>query len=217
MRHRLATLLVFVTAVGCGGDANKDDCQRFLDKTRPIMADMAKQAGKPFDKEAEAKLLAECRGADFKGAPVKDCVLAAKDDAATRACFSMAIRKYADKSKATEAQLQLNKLSKNLKVAYVTNATYPVGKAAPTPATESCKGYEPDAAQWANDPIWSALDFQIDEKHLFRYAYESDGTKATVLATGDLDCDGTAVTYRLEMTSQDGAPVANIITPTLED
>jgi hypothetical protein len=104
---------------------------------------------------------------------------------------------YMKKSKQTEATLQLNKLEKNLKVAHMTNRSFPKGTAPLTPAKSCCEGPNhkcADAAAW-KQPIWQELDFEIDQPHLFRYAYESDGKTFMLRAVGDLDCDGTEITY----------------------
>jgi hypothetical protein len=65
----------------------------------------------------------------------------------------------------------------------------------------------------SKDPVWQALDFSIEEPHRFRYTYESDGKTATATAIGDLDCDGTAITYTLSATAPDGTPTVQITEP----
>lgn len=58
------------------------------------------------------------------------------------------------------------------------------------------------------------FDFQLDEPHRFRYAYESDGTRASVKAITDLDCDGIEVTWLLsaEIDAQ-GNVTTNLFAP----
>jgi hypothetical protein len=88
-----------------------------------------------------------------------------------------------------------------------------------TPAEPCCKGPDHKCApvpadQWAASDVWSKLDFEIGEATRFQYSYESDGKTVTATAVGDLDCDGTSVTYKLEMTAgTDGNPTMNIIDP----
>jgi hypothetical protein len=104
---------------------------------------------------------------------------------------------YTKKSKKTEASLQLNKLAKNLKVVYVTNGAFPKGTVPLSPAKSCCDGPNhkcDDATAWRH-PVWQELDFQIDEPHLFRYAYESNGKTFMLRAVGDLDCDGIEIAY----------------------
>jgi hypothetical protein len=118
----------------------------------------------------------------------------------------------AAKGKMTEAQLQLNKIGKSAKVAFVSDAAFPKGKAAMLPAKPCCPDKCPPAA-WASDPVWKALDFQIDEPNLFQYTYESDGQTFTATAVGDLDCDGVAITYTLAGKVTNGNPEVNLTEP----
>lgn len=109
---------------------------------------------------------------------------------------------YKAKSQATEAKLMLNRMSKNLKAHFVEHDAFPVGKAGLSPAAPCCKntgGKCPATSDWAKDPVWSALDFELVEPHRFQYSYQSDGKSVLATAVGDLDCDGTMITYKLEM------------------
>ena len=123
---------------------------------------------------------------------------------------------YMKKSKKTEASLQLNKIGKNSKVLYNTNAQFSQGTVTPKPTTFSagtvCKmAVETD---WASDTGWAALDFQIDEPNLFQYNYVPTSlTVAQATAVGDLDCDGTAITYTLDLTAPQGNAAATITEP----
>ncbi len=63
------------------------------------------------------------------------------------------------------------------------------------------------------NPTWQALDFEIDEPHLFRYGYHSDGKTVQAVAIGDLDCDGIDMTYHLELSAPNGNPSATITEP----
>ena len=128
---------------------------------------------------------------------------------------------YMKKSKKTEASLQLNKISKNAKAAYVTSSTYPANPASigPTPATNCCtqnfggnKKCAAAPADWAV-PGWQQLDFQIDEPHLFVYSYTSTGATFTATAVGDLDCDTASITYAAIGTSLSGNPATSITEP----
>lgn len=119
---------------------------------------------------------------------------------------------YMKKSKKTEASLQLNKIAKNDKVYFVTNANWVTvnGSAKPQSAT-NCK-YAVDTS-WASDSGWAALDFQIDEPNLFQYSYTGGTTSALANAVGDLDCDGTSITYGLFLTATNGNPAMSITEP----
>ena len=104
---------------------------------------------------------------------------------------------YVRKSKAVEAKIFLKRLTRWAKIAYEEREAFPVGTVGPTPATPCCthdKGVcPPDPALW-QDPVWRALDFQIDEPFRFQYSYTSDGKTFTVTATGDVQCDGKPTT-----------------------
>ena len=118
-----------------------------------------------------------------------------------------AFMEYMKKSKQSEASLRLNRLSKNLKIAYATNASFPKGDAPLTPSTPCCAGPNgrcvADPAAW-QQPVWQALDFEVDEPALFQYAYHSDGKTFEARAVGDLDCDGVAITYVLSGSAPNG-------------
>ncbi len=194
-----------------------DDCQTFWDKTAPTMS---KMAGAKLPPDAKDKFFKECRSGDkMKSDPVFKCVLGASGDAAVEACMTKSFDDYQSKSKKTEALMLLNKLGKNLKVLYATEAAFPAGKVGPLPAEPCCKGEGGKCAvvpadKWAADPVWSKLDFQIDDPARFQYSYESDGKTASATAVGDLDCDGKMITYKLEMSvDASGAAQMKVVEP----
>lgn len=121
---------------------------------------------------------------------------------------------YMKKSKTTEAALQLNKLGKNAKTFYITNAQFPKGMAPLTPSAPCCG--QPNnkcaPADWSAD-VWKALDFQIDRPTLFQYSYASDGDTFNATAVGDLDCDGIFITYTLSGTADQGNPHVRLTEP----
>ncbi len=126
---------------------------------------------------------------------------------------------YMKKSKKTEASLQLNKIAKNAKTAFITNASWPAATAALTPGTDCCtqnaggnKKCLATPADWAV-PEWQQLDFQVDENHLFQYSYTPAGAAFQATAVGDLDCDGVPITYLLDGTSPNGNPATTITEP----
>lgn len=196
-----------------------DECQQFWDKAGPVMSKMGGDGAKKMA-GAKDKFLEGCRkDPKFKNDPVFKCVLGASGEAAVSDCMSKAFGEYMGKAKRTEAQLQLNKLGKSAKVYFMTEGGFPVGKAGPMPAEPCCSGPNHKCAavppdQWAASDVWNKLDFAIDEPTLFQYAYESDGKTVTATAVGDLDCDGTTMTYKLEMTvDASGTPTMNIAEP----
>jgi type II secretory pathway pseudopilin PulG len=128
---------------------------------------------------------------------------------------------YAKKSRKTEAALQLNKLGKSAKRAYFEGSAFPAGNAPLTPPEPCCgqrNNHCPAAsALYAADPTWKALDFQIDEDTLFQYSYSGspDGQSFVARAIGDLDCDGTFITYELTGTARNGNPQVTLVEPPL--
>jgi prepilin-type N-terminal cleavage/methylation domain-containing protein len=125
---------------------------------------------------------------------------------------------YMKKSKKTEASLQLNKIAKNSKVYFNTNAEFVDGTASALPAAwvagTTCKVTTPETASFVADTVWAALDFQIDEPNLFQYDYARSAiTAATAAAVGDLDCDGTPITYLLTLDATGGNAAATISEP----
>jgi type II secretory pathway pseudopilin PulG len=127
---------------------------------------------------------------------------------------------YTKRSKKTEAALQLNKIGKNAKRAYAESGRYPAGRSA-TPMDTCCGQPNNHCAAiprlYAADPTWRALDFQIDEPTLFHYSYSgsADGQSFVAKAVGDLDCDGTSITYELSGTAVNGNPAVMLTEPSV--
>jgi len=123
---------------------------------------------------------------------------------------------YMKKSKKSEAELFLNRIGKQAKREYLTNAQFPAVDAPLTPARGCCETQatcKPNAAQWRT-PAWQALEFSIDDNSHYQYSYHSDGKTFTAQAVGDLDCDGTPVTYTLEgKLDAAGNPTVTLIKP----
>jgi len=126
---------------------------------------------------------------------------------------------YMKRSKKTESELQLNLLSKHAKRAYAESGSFPKGNAPLTPP-EPCCGQPSNHCRavpdlYAADPVWKALEFEIDQPTLFQYSYEAspDGQSFVARAIGDLDCDGTAITYELRGTAANQNPSTTIIEP----
>ena len=118
--------------------------------------------------------------------------------------------------KRTEAQISFEQLGGALTRIYVQTGAFPAGKVGPTPAKSCCEGSNmhclADEKEWAAGP-WQALRFHPSEPKLFQYSYASDGKTAEIDAIGDLDCDGTAITYRLKATSDHGMPHLDVEEP----
>ena len=122
---------------------------------------------------------------------------------------------YMKKSKKTEATLQLNKIAKNDKTYFITNAGYVTTAGANPLGATACTGPNGHFAtvNWSGLAGWKDLDFQIDEPNLFGYDYTGALTSATAHAVGDLDCDGTFITYTLTLTAPNGNPSMELTDP----
>jgi len=216
-------LAIAVLLVGCKGG---DKCERAWDKMGPAMKAEAKDGKEPD----RAAMVAECKD-ELKKHPEReamlDCVIAIDGEVSIdklMACSSAKGKAGQNQGPPprhggamTEAKLMLNKLGKNAKVAYVTNAAFPKGKVGLTPATECCAASQNhtcvnDAKTWT-DPVWTALDFSIDEPSHYRYSYDSDGQTFTALAVGDLDCDTEMATFTLTGSVEAGSPKIELKEP----
>jgi hypothetical protein len=209
--------LIPVAVLATAACKKGDECQQYWDRTSALMA---KAAGDKMPADAKTMFLKECREGDrIKKDPMFRCVVDASGDSAVQACMSKAFGDYMSKSKKTEAAIQLNKIGKYLKTIFNETEAFPIGKSGPTPAEPCCKGENHKCPvvpieQWNASEIWKQLDFEISEPTLFQYSYEStDGKTATATAIGDLDCDGTMITYKLEVTTLDGTPQMKIVEP----
>jgi len=121
-------------------------------------------------------------------------------------------------AKASEAMLQLNKMAVDAKTYYFTNSKYPQGSAGVLPGADggACaapNGHFAVTNDWASDPVWSALSFQVDEPNLFSYHFTSATTStAQGLAVGDRDCDSVKITYILNLNATQ-EPAATYVEP----
>ena len=190
------------------------DCEKILDKVLPIMDLVGAHA---LTREQRTTAVDQCRSelATNPQDPLMLCIDAAVDTAAVKACMATR-REKPSHARRPEAMVQLNKLAKNAKVYYATNGEYPRGTAAQLPSQGCCGGPQGKCAvtdAWTKDPVWAALDFQIDEPNLFQYRYTGVGKTFHAEAIGDLDCDGTFITYALDGTSPGGNAAATLTEP----
>lgn len=183
-----------VVIAGCSGEPS---CKDVVDHVAKI-GDEQLAGGKERD-----KAIAECEQMKLS-AETKKCLMKASTPEDLSACIPEPdeVADYKKQARTSEAKVQLKKIEMNAKVAHVTNAEFPKGKAALTPEKPCCESQNakcsprPDA--WMKQAVWKDLDFQIDEPHRFQYSYESDGKTLTARAVGDLDCDDVKVTYELK-------------------
>lgn len=128
--------------------------------------------------------------------------------------------KYVRKSKTVEAYEGLNKIAVAARAYYeadrydrrgrLLKRSFPAS-ASWTPAAPCCQQpggtCKPDAAAFAH-PSWRSLHFELVDPHHYQYRFESQGAGKTASfvaeARGDLDCDGTFSSFKLEGTVEDG-------------
>jgi hypothetical protein len=93
--------------------------------------------------------------------------------------------------------------------------------ASTTPALPCCaqnaggkRACAPAASDWAT-PAWRDLQFAMTREFYFQYAYTpgAAGQTFSATATGDLDCDGTMVTYVVNGYVENGQPKLQVIEP----
>lgn len=124
-----------------------------------------------------------------------------------------AFYRYVKKSRSAEAVGHLQKMWAGATAYYhadhASSSTAVVPKQFPGPsapfesATEcGClAGYRcPGSASAYSDPIWTALNFQVSDPHMYMPGFTSTGTgnaaQFTALAKSDLDCDGILSTFQ---------------------
>jgi hypothetical protein len=192
-------VLLLAVLVACSKKPAGDKCQRVIEKSMKVLNEISALRGAQLGEPEKQKLIEQCRKQTKAGKldPEMECVLAAADEKAVRACYIKGYEQYLERSKGIEAKLQLSKIGRNAKVAFVANNEFPKGKVGPTPAAPCCgeqiKQCIPTDTMWA-DPVWQSLEFVVDGPFNFQYSYESDGKTFTATATGDVGCQGKPTT-----------------------
>jgi hypothetical protein len=209
-----SVVLVALLFAGC---SSKDDCaianQKMLDYG---VRKTGKQVPASVLDEANRRCREEIKSSASNAADVK-CIVAAADDDALQACMSAAGSGSdrpapAADPRAPEAEVQLTRIGKLMKVEYATSGAFPTTSLPLTPTTACCA--QPgkkcaDAAAW-QAPGWTRLDFGIDEPSDFQYAVESTPTTFTATAVGDPGCAGTPATWVLTGTIDQAAGIPQL-------
>jgi type II secretory pathway pseudopilin PulG len=105
---------------------------------------------------------------------------------------------YANKSRATEAVVNLRAIQTATQLYYADHQALPPA-AGPNPAQGECKSGQSLAitAQEWQVPGWTAVHFAPEGQLFYRYRTTATADTFTIEATGDLDCDGTFSTFRM--------------------
>ena len=75
--------------VATKGTNSFEDCTKFVTKAQPVIEEMTKKAGMPFGNGEIATFVRECSESTEPREKLMDCVLAAADEPAVRACYSV--------------------------------------------------------------------------------------------------------------------------------
>jgi hypothetical protein len=210
-------LAIMVAMVGCSTrsatSSSKDDCERFADKTEPVLLELDHRSGVKLRLDSDPERLARCRRELKQGhrAPEMDCVLAAADEGAVRTCIGRAI---AGPAEAPRAQRRLRRMAADLELNW--SGAFPVGYAPLTPPEHCCDapGHECvlKREEWTA-PVWDALGFPLDEPPITQFAYTSGGVTMTAIAVDDSRCDGHTLTFAMTGKIEGGKPVFAITGP----
>jgi hypothetical protein len=100
------------------------------------------------------------------------------------------------KQESREADALLDYLGDRIEAVVAATGKLPPTAAGPTPQPGCCDHggtCNPEDISW-EAPGWRALEFSVDGEFRYTYQYLPDpsGLSATLRATADLDCDGTA-------------------------
>ncbi|MFT3695638.1 MAG: hypothetical protein QM831_21050 [Kofleriaceae bacterium] len=105
---------------------------------------------------------------------------------------------------------QFEALAVQMRKMWAEKKAFPIGVSAKLPKQRDleCCGVDPATGKntlqcppdpdFKTDPMWSKLEFSIDEPSFYRFEYH--GTNAsvfTVFATGDVDCDRVSVEFTM--------------------
>jgi len=137
-----------------------------------------------------------------------------------------AFTKYMARSRASEARSSMLRMSLGAGRSYAESDSaagapgkpaFPAPSAGPTPPLGECcrQGGKcaPDPTLWKKEP-WTSLGFSMDEPHVYSYEYKVIGKPGstdppygyTILAHGDLDCDGVYSTFSMHGEVDPNAP-----------
>lgn len=141
-----------------------------------------------------------------------------------------AFSRYVRKSKTAEATTNMAHIVTGQVTAYQRSADNDLAhfvNAGPTPYDPpTASKYPPNAALWVDDPAWAELGFSLDTGHYYQYSASlsggrelatlllalreidesppSGGEGFSVMASGDLDGDGTTSAFTRQGTVNDG-------------
>ncbi|MBP9087961.1 MAG: hypothetical protein KBG15_17705 [Kofleriaceae bacterium] len=126
---------------------------------------------------------------------------------------------YKESSQRIEAELMMRRVVRRSQALATAAGVYVVGATLLSPAVSCCEQNvggkhqcAADPTAW-QDPIWRELDFAMEEPHYFQYQYTGTATSYKVTAVGDLDCDGTTITFAIDGNFDAGNPTFYLTKP----
>ncbi|HEY5923648.1 MAG TPA: hypothetical protein VIV11_18330 [Kofleriaceae bacterium] len=194
-------------------------CAEATKKAMPLFVELTKAHARPVVAKDLEVLTSDCGALkyDKQDQMVEtdvSCLYEAKDDAALRACWAASLARPRDK---TQAVRDLEHVARGLTAVIRREGAPPRGDVFPTPAIGCCARIGHRCRGSHSDTMLERLDINVEHTSYFQLAYQSDGVKVVVKAVGDLDCDGTTITYTLEGTAQGGELRYKIVEPTNPD
>lgn len=197
----LVSIAAAATSAGCGDAPSCDSAIRAAVKN---VADGAAKPGEP----AIVGLVTTCKREGWKPA-LRTCLSKAKTSAALTACVPAPGPETRDGARRSEAEINLEAISKGAAIYYLGHGRYPAAAGELTPSQPCCRPggmtrCPSDPAAWDAVPVWSQLNFKLSDSHYFRYSFESDGTSFLARAVGDLDCDTNTAAFELQGSAADG-------------
>ena len=192
-------------------------CHDATKKALPGLQELTKTHPRPIVATDLEILENDCFAFKYE-AQVKDpdvmCLYEAKDGAAIRACMATSLARPRDKA---EARATLGRAATAATALVRRDGGLPRGDIFPTPAIPCCARVGHKCRGGYSGTIWESLGFDSEFTSYFQLAYQSDGAKLVIKAVGDLDCDGTTITYTLEGSVQGNEVRYKIVEPTNPD
>lgn len=192
-------------------------CHVVIRKLLPLLVAVTKTHARPVVERDLEVLSNDCTNFKYEAVmadPDVTCLFTAKDDAGLRACWAESLARVKDKS---EGARELEKVAQSAMALLRRDGTLPRGDVFATPAIGCCARIGHRCRGGYDGKILEELGYGAEHQSYFQLAYQSDGAKLTVKAVGDLDCDGTTITYTLEGSAQSGELRYKIVEPTNAD
>jgi type II secretory pathway pseudopilin PulG len=127
----------------------------------------------------------------------------------TAAVAAPAFVKYVRRSKSAEARINVAQLAREVRAHLAGDQPTPLADTPLTPTDWTCDpdGYTATPERFAH-PTFKTLQFEPQGTQRYRYAVRTlPDNKVEVRAEGDLDCDGTASVFRMEIHSGGASPL----------